>query len=154
MNEPTVIEQLAALAAEKAQLATDLEAANALMAETNGKLQLALAENAALADAINKAKTDADAVKAFAEQQTAALATATAEAATIKAELEAAKAKLSLAAFGDIAGREPINSGSGSDAHASLSEQLACITDQVEKSKFMSKHYAALMAETKTRKGN
>lgn len=154
MNEPTIVEQLEAANLNGAKLTADLDAANALLAETNGKLQLALAENATLADAINKAKTDAEAVKAFADSQTAALEAANAEAATTKAALEAANAKLSLKAFADISGREPINGGDGADAGTSLSEQLSAIKDPVEKSRFMTKHYTALMAETKTRKGN
>ena len=140
-NEPTIVAQLEALTAEKAKFAADLDAANALLTETNGKLQAALTENAELADAVNKAKTDAEASKAFGESQTAALEAAKTESATIKAELEAANAKLSLKAFGDIAGREPI-AGAGGDTgtNEDLWAAYAAIKDPAKKREFYLKN--------------
>lgn len=141
-TEPTIVAQLEAANLNGAKLTADLDAANELLAETNGKLQLALAENATLAEAISKAKTDAEAVKAFADSQTAALEAASAEAATTKAALEAASAKLALKAFADIpGGRDPIN-GAGGDTGTSedLWAAYAAIKDPAEKRAFYLKN--------------
>mgnify|MGYP003419806399 CR=1 FL=1 len=122
MNEDlTIVAQLEAANLNGAKLTADIDAANALLSETNGKLQLALAENATLAEAINKAKTDAEAVKAFADDLDAKLKAELEIGVTTKAALEAANAKLSLKAFGDIAGREPINGSGEAGAGESMS---------------------------------
>lgn len=143
MNEDlTIVAQLEAANLNSAKLTADLDAANALLSETNGKLQLALAENATLAADLGAARADNLALMDANHGLNAQLEAANAEAATTKAALEAASAKLALKAFADIpGGRDPIN-GAGGDTGTSedLWAAYAAIKDPAEKRAFYLKN--------------
>lgn len=147
MPKISIAERLESSLAECAQLSASLSDATTKLAEVQAQLD---ERAAAIVDLSTKLGAAEESIKAKSDEHVALVASM--EQYRIEAEAAAASAaaKLSLKAFADIGGTDPVaDGGDANSATKSLIEQFNAITDPAARTKFYRLHQNDLLKERK-----